>query len=132
VLLLLAAAQAPQPPRPPTAPVPAADRPLDASARDALQQYSEALESLDADLVKKIQPSVDVEGLRKAFRDMRALKVTIEDVRVLSAEGAILRVSCRVSQALTPKAGKTQNTAVTRVLRLRKQEAVWVIDAFER
>jgi hypothetical protein len=132
-------AQAPSPPRPaaaqpppaPPAP-PQAANPLDQAARDALQQYSAALESLDADQVKKIQPGVDVEGLRRAFREMRELRVSIDNVRVLSTEGATARVSCRVTQTLTPKAGGRQTTAVTRVLRLRKQEAVWLIDGFER
>jgi hypothetical protein len=41
-------------------------------------------------------------------------------------------VSCRVTQTLTPKAGGKQTSAVTRVLRLRRQEAVWLIDGFER
>lgn len=131
-------AQATSPPRPPAAsppppPVsPQPPNPLDAAAKDALQQYSAALESLDADQVKKIQPAVDVEGLRRAFRDMRELKVSIDDVRVLSTEGSTARVSCRVTQTLTPKAGTKQTTAVTRVLRLRKTEAVWLIDGFER
>jgi len=90
------------------------------------------MESLDADQVKKAYPSVDVEGLRRAFREMRELKVSIDNVRVLSIEGAIARVSCRVVQALTPKAGTRQTSTVTRVFRLRKQEAVWLIDGFER
>jgi hypothetical protein len=37
-------------------------------------------------------------------------------------------VSCRVTQAFTPKAGSKQNTTVTRVMRLRRQDAAWVID----
>jgi hypothetical protein len=106
--------------------------PLENAAREALQQYSTALEALDADQVKKIQPSVDAEGLRRAFRDMRELKVTIDNVKVLSTEGSVARVSCRVTQTLTPKAGNRTTTAVTRVLRLRKQEAAWLIDGFER
>ena len=123
--------QRPAAPTPPT-PTPTPQNPLEIAARDALQQYSTALEALDADQVKKIQPSVDAEGLRRAFRDMRELKVTIDNVKVLSTEGPIARVSCRVTQTLTPRAGTRQTTAVTRVLRLRKQEAVWLIDGFER
>src|SRR5687768_901962 len=109
----------------------ASDR-LEAEARDLLQQYSAALESLNADAVKKLQPSIDVETLKKAFREMRELDVTIDNVKVLSADAALARVSCRVSQTLTPKAGSKQTTAVTRVLRLRKVQSAWVIDAFER
>lgn len=131
-------AQATSPPRPATAQPPSAPataqppNPLDAAATDTLRQYSAALESLDADQVKKIHPAVDVEGLRRAFREMRELKVSIDTVRVLSTEGATARVSCRVTQTLTPKAGSKQTTAVTRVLRLRRQEATWLIDGFER
>jgi hypothetical protein len=127
----------PPPARPAVPPTPAvqptaAQTPIDGPAREALQQYSAALESLDADQVRKIHPTVDIEGLRRAFREMRELKVTIDNVKVLSIDGAVARVSCRVTQTLTPRAGAKQTSAVTRVLRLRKQEAVWLIDGFER
>jgi hypothetical protein len=112
--------------------VPPAQTQLEVSVRDALQQYSAALESLDADQVKKIHPAVDIEILKRAFREMRELKVTIDNVKVLSTDGGITRASCRVTQVLTPRAGSKQTSAVTRVMRLRKQEAVWVIDGFER
>lgn len=100
--------------------------------RDMLQRYSAALESLDASAVKKVQPSIPADNLAKAFKDMRELKVTIDEVRVLSADGATARVSCRVTQTLTPKAGSKHTTAVTRVMRLRREADAWVIDAFER
>ena len=105
---------------------------VEVNIRDLLRQYSTALEHLDADAVKKVQPSIEVENLRKAFREMRALNVTIEDVRVLAADEATARVSCRVTQILTPKAGSKQSTAVTRVMRLRRQAGSWSIESFER
>ena len=104
----------------------------DAAIRDVLRQYADALAHLDADAVKKVQPSIDVENLRKAFKEMRALNVTIGDVRVLAADEAMARVSCKVNQTLTPKAGSKQTTAVTRVMRLRRQVGSWIIDSFER
>jgi hypothetical protein len=100
--------------------------------RDMLQRYSAALESLDANAVKKVQPSIPADNLAKAFKDMRELKVTIEEVRVLSAGEANARVSCRVKQTLTPKVGSKQTNTVTRVMRLRRESDSWVIDAFER
>jgi hypothetical protein len=100
--------------------------------REALQRYSAALESLDANAVKKVQPSIPVDNLAKAFKEMRELKVTIDTVRMLSIDGGAARVSCRVTQTLTPKAGAKQTTAVTRVMRLRRDGETWVIDAFER
>lgn len=103
-----------------------------AAARDTLNRYSAALSALDANAVKKVQPSADVESLRRAFKEMRALSVTISSVRVLSADGPIVRVGCKVTQTLTPKAGSKQTTAVTRVVRVRRQEPAWVIDGFER
>jgi ABC-type branched-subunit amino acid transport system substrate-binding protein len=106
--------------------------PADRGIREALRQYSSALENLDADAVKKIQPSIQVEALRKAFKEMKSLKVAIEDVRVLASDDAGARVSCRVTQTLTPKAGSKQTTAVTRVLRLRRQVGAWTIELFER
>ena len=102
------------------------------SAREALQRYADALQSLDPAAVKRVQPSINVDNLAKAFRDMRELKVEIDTIRVLSAEAAIMRVSCRVTQTLTPKAGSRQTTAVTRVIRLRRDATGWVIEAFER
>jgi uncharacterized membrane protein affecting hemolysin expression len=110
----------------------AGNRQAEVDIRDLLRQYSTALERLDADAVKKVQPSIEVENLRKAFREMRALNVTIEDVRVLAADEAAARVSCRVTQILTPKAGSKQTTAATRVMRLRRQAGSWSIESFER
>jgi hypothetical protein len=100
--------------------------------RDMLHRYSAALESLDANAVKKVQPSIPTDNLAKAFKEMRELKVTIDEIRVLSIEGSAARVSCRVTQALTPKVGSKQTTAVTRVMRLRREADSWVIDGFER
>jgi hypothetical protein len=112
----------------PQAPAPAAET----GVRDTLQRYSAALESLDADAVKKVQPSIAADSLAKAFKDMRELKVAIDTVRVLSLDGTTARVSCRVTQTLTPKAGSKRTTAVTRVMRLRRNADAWVIDGFER
>ena len=108
------------------------ERPFDAGIRDFLQQYSTAFASRDAAAVKKIQPSINVENLRDAFSDMRALEVTIDQIKILSTDAAITRVSCRVTQTLTPKAGSKKTKAVTRVIRLRKQDTGWIIEAFER
>jgi hypothetical protein len=102
------------------------------AVRDSLQRYAAALESLDAGAVKKIQPSIATETLAKAFRDMRELKVVIDAVRVISLDDAAARVSCKVTQTLTPRVGATRTTEVTRVVRMRREAAGWVIDAFER
>ena len=107
-------------------------KPVDPGVRDALRQYATALESLDADAVKKVQPSIDVDGLKRAFREMRSLDVTIDNIRLLSSDQTSARVSCRVSQTLTPKAGSRQTTTLVRVLRLQRQETGWVIHGFER
>lgn len=111
---------------------PSPDKPVDPAVRELLQQYASALESLDADAVKKVQPSIDVEGLKRAFREMRSLEVEIDNIRLLSSDGATARVSCRVAQTLTPKAGSRQSTTVTRVLRLKRDGTGWIIQAFER
>src|SRR5262245_23902356 len=104
----------------------------EADLRDTLQRYSAALESLDVNAVRKVQPSIPVESLAKAFRDMRELDVTIDMVRVLSSAGTTARVSCRVTQTLTPRAGAKQTTTVTRVMRLKRNPDSWIIDGFER
>ncbi len=41
---------------------------------------------------------------------MRELKVAIDAVRVLSIDGTTARVSCRVTQTLTPKVGSKRTT----------------------
>ena len=48
---------------------------VETELRAALDQYSTALESLDVEAVKKIQPSIDARNLERAFRDMQALDV---------------------------------------------------------
>ena len=110
----------------------AANAQVDLGIRDLLRQYSTALENLDAYAVKKVQPSIEAENLRKAFRDMRTLMVTIDDVRVLATDDSTARVSCRVAQTLIPKAGSKRETTVTRVMRLRRQAGSWIIETFER
>lgn len=124
------ASQATPPQRPVVVTPPPA--PLETTVREALQLYSAALESLDAAQVKRIHPSVDAERLKSAFREMRELKVSIDNIKVLSTDATTARVSCRVTQTFIPKAGSKQNSAVTRVIRLRRQDAAWVIDGFER
>ena len=100
--------------------------------RETLDRYVSALESLDADAVKKVQPSIDADGLKRAFGEMRSLDVEIDSIRVLSSDRTTARVSCRVTQTLTPKAGSRQKSTVTRVLRLKRQETGWIIQDFER
>jgi hypothetical protein len=109
-------------------PSPAAE----ADVRDALQRYTAALESLDVNAVKKVQPSIPADSLAKAFKDMRELDVTIDMVRILSLDGTTARVSCRVTQTLTPRAGAKRTTTVTRVMRLKRGPDVWIVDGFER
>jgi hypothetical protein len=128
VLLLWAPLSAAQPPGQPQTATPAAE----AGIRETLQQYSAALESLDANAVKRVQPSIPVESLTRAFNDMRELEVAIDQIRVLSRDATTARVSCRVTQTLTPRVGTRQTTTVTRVMRLRRDSDMWVIDAFER
>jgi hypothetical protein len=118
--------------QPPPAAQPDKDKLVDPGVRDALLRYATALESLDADAVKKVQPSIDVEGLKRAFREMRSLDVEIDNIRQLSSDPASARVSCRVAQTLTPKVGSRQTTEVTRVMRLRRQDNGWIIQGFER
>jgi hypothetical protein len=104
----------------------------EAGVRDTLHRYSTALQSLDPDAVKKVQPSIPTEDLAKAFKEMRELKVDIDAVRMLSQDAASARVSCRVTQTLTPRAGAKRTSSVTRVIRLRRLADSWVIEGFER
>jgi hypothetical protein len=105
---------------------------VEVGVREMLQRYSRALESLDAEAVRKIQPSIPVESLAKAFRDMRELKIAIDSARVLSVKGSTARVSFRVTQTLIPKVGPAQTTTVTRVMQVRRDGNLWLIEGFER
>jgi hypothetical protein len=107
-------------------------RTIDPALRDTLTQYASAFRSLDAAAVKRVQPSANVASLQSAFNEMRALDVAIDEITVLSEDSTATRVSCRVRQTLTPKAGSRKSIEVVRVVRLRKQNTGWVIDAFER
>lgn len=110
----------------------AADAMFKARVTELLEQYTAALENLDAEAVKKVQPSADSETLKSAFRQMRSLEVDIDEITILSASESDARVSCRVKQTLVPRAGSKQTTTVTRVLRLKRQQDAWLIDTFER
>lgn len=126
-------AQTPSPAvRPAPAPAPQFAQ-VEAAAKELFQEYAAAYEALNADRVKKIQPSMDLALLRSTFRELRELKLTIDDIKVLTVDGPVARVSMKVTQVATPKAGaKPAPNIVTRVVRLRRQEAVWLIDGFER
>ena len=108
------------------------DPALKARVTELLEQYTAALEKLDAEAVKKVQPSADSETLKSAFRQMRSLEVDIDEITILSASENGARVSCRVKQTLVPRAGSKQTTTVVRVLRLKRQQDAWLIDTFER
>ena len=110
----------------------AVDPAIQTGVRELLQQYSSAFERLDPNAVKKVQPSADVENLRNAFKEMRALAITIDEIKILSTDSAITRAGCRVTQTMTPKAGSKKTIVVMRVIRLRRQGTAWIIDAFER
>lgn len=104
----------------------------DAIVRVTLARYSAAFENLDAAAVKKVQPSIDLENLKSVFKELRALQVSIDEIRILSSETRAIRVSCRVTQTLTPRAGSKQTMTVARVIRLHQVGDAWVVGAFER
>lgn len=117
---------------PALAQAPAVTTAVATAATALLLQYSTALEGLDADAVKKVQPSADVATLKNAFKQMRSLEVDIDEIAVLSSTETTARVSCRVRQTLVPRAGSKQMTTVTRVVRLKRQQEAWLIETFER
>jgi hypothetical protein len=107
-------------------------RSVDPGVQETLKQYATAFQHLDAAGVKRVHPAANEASLQSAFREMRALDVSIDDIQVLSQDSTATRVSCRVRQTLIPKAGSRKSIEVNRVIRLRRQNNGWVIDAFER
>jgi hypothetical protein len=120
-----------RPPEPRPSERPAAP-PVDeaAAVRSVIGRYVRAWESLDAAAVQAVQPKVDVQALRRAFRGFRTLQMTMSDCDV-RVQGDAATAVCRRSQRIVPEVGRqlTDNSRVR--FRFHRAGGGWVIDGID-
>jgi ketosteroid isomerase-like protein len=115
------------PPPPPTSvPVPA--RNDQALIQNALTQYAAAYSRLDLDAIAAIYPNVDLAAIRKAFGDLRALQMSVENQQI-SISGNTATVSCTVRQVVTPRAGRATEARLQTRFELARRGDGWIITA---
>jgi hypothetical protein len=138
----------PQPPpsAPPTpAPTPAVQTPAPAPAppvapqteaqarqaiQGALEAYRAAFESLSADALRAIHPSVDYETMKARFASVTAFDVKMK-VQSISLQGETATATCLVTYTPKPKpAGRIPPVPTT--FYLKRSGAVWIIDRVSR
>jgi len=130
---------APAPPTPATQPlpsptVPAAPPQTEAQVRQAIQgaleAYRAAFESLSADALRAIHPTLDYEAMKARFASVTAYDVKIK-VQSIALHGETATAACLVTYTPKPKpAGKIP--PVPTVFHLKRSGAVWIIDRVSR
>lgn len=118
---------------PPAAAPPNAALAEESSIRGVLDAYKAAYESMDANAVHRVQPSLSADQLamlQKTFGDYRSYSVEIGDVNITLA-GTRATVACRVTRRFDPKAGRAAGNTVPTVFHLSKDGGSWVITRVE-
>lgn len=126
---------APAPTAPPAGsgePIRAATRPVqdEALARQALQQYRDAYESLNARAVQQVWPTVDSVALQRAFNGLASQRLSFEDCRI-DLRGGTGTAVCRGTARFVPRVGSRDPREDPRVwtFSLGKRAGAWVINA---
>lgn len=96
------------PPSPAPAPSPARDDRL--AIRSALSRYESAYNRLDVDAVRSIWPSLDQRALARAFDNLTAQRVALQDCNV-DVSGSTARANCSGNASWTPKVGGGERSA---------------------
>ena len=131
-------AAAPPPPAP--APAPAATagtaaKPAPTESdriRDAIHRYERAQSTLDAELYKRVFPTVDQDRIAHAFASLQSQSVELEIRRIqMSPEGTKADVFAFEHRIALPRAGSEQRIQAERVLHMEKQGDGWVITRLE-
>jgi hypothetical protein len=94
--------------------------------REALRRYEAAYESLDAQGVKRILPSVNAQELAKAFAAYKVYEMTVE-VGQIDVQGSTARATCVVKRSFTPKVGRGASVSTNSVFRLEKVGGDWIV-----
>jgi len=117
---------------PPTSMSPAQMDAARKAIRGVLEEYRSAVETRNADYLRRVAPGVDHEALRSAFAAVASMEVKIEvkDVSV-SQGGETATAICLVTYTPKPKpAGRIAPTPTT--FRLRRSGNVWIIEDVAR
>jgi hypothetical protein len=100
------------------------------SIQGALEAYRAAFESLSADALRAIHPTVDYDTMKARFASVTAFEVKMK-VQSISVQGEIATAACLVTYTPKPKpAGRIPPVATT--FYLKRSGAVWIIDRVSR
>jgi hypothetical protein len=100
--------------------------------RDAVRRYERAQSTLDADLYKRVFPSVDQDRISRAFASLQSQSVELEVRRIqMSPDGSKADVFAFERRTAVPRAGSEQRIQAERVLHMEKQGEGWVITRLE-
>ncbi len=101
--------------------------PPDALVRGALAGYAKAYSNLDVDAAQRIWPSVDRDGLARAFESLASQRVSLGDCRI-QVDGSAARARCAGSATWRPKVGGGERTdRRSWTFELEKAPAGWQI-----
>jgi tetratricopeptide (TPR) repeat protein/predicted Ser/Thr protein kinase len=129
-----AGSAAPRPTPPPQAPVPAAQAPPpvptaaseDLAIRAVLKAYTDAYSARDANAVKRVFPTVNVQALQQSFSGLRTLQVRIPDPEIMIT-GTTATVAGTWVSVYLGQVGGEQRASPKIVLRLQKSAGTWVV-----
>jgi serine/threonine-protein kinase len=121
------------PPAAPTSGVPAkAAATENDRIREAVHRYERAQSTLDADLYKRVFPTVDQDRIAHAFASLSSQSVELEVRRIqISPDGSRADVFGFERRTAVPRAGSEQRIQADRVLHMEKQGDAWVITRLE-
>ena len=97
------------------------------AVRAALSRYESAYNRLDVDAVRTVWPSLDQRALARAFDNLSAQRVALQNCNV-DVDGTIARASCSGNASWTPKVGGGQRSAARNwTFDLRESNGAWRI-----
>jgi len=127
----------PEPPQPtptqrPSPPV-AAPQDDDAAIRQTLQRYAAAYETLNADAVKAVYPSIDAASLAGTLKEYASLRQTVKVESVaIARDGRTAIATAMVTTAPTLKRGRASPFSGRVKFTLRKNGDTWMIESSAR
>jgi hypothetical protein len=123
------ATPAPATPAPGAAPGPMTPAQLDAarkSIRGVLEEYRAAVETRNADYLRRLHPSLDYEAMKASFANVSALDVKIE-LKDVSVAGDTASADCLVTYTPIPRpAGRIK--PVPTLFKMKRAGSVWIIE----
>jgi hypothetical protein len=97
------------------------------AVRAALSRYESAYNRLDVDAVRTVWPSLDQRALARAFDNLSAQRVALQNCNV-DVDGTIARASCSGNASWTPKVGGGERSAARNwTFDLRESNGAWRI-----